>query len=91
MAKQQGNILEYDICPYCGQKVLKGAMRCLQCGKIQKTPEEQLASIQMLKESKKSFDTKKLLKFILFIFAVSIIYYFFSEEIIEIIRKILAD
>ncbi len=82
--------VNFDTCPSCGQRVLKGAMRCPKCGKILKSPEEQLASIQKLKESKKTFDIGKLLKFIILLLAIGIIYYFFSDEIVELISNILS-
>ncbi len=75
------------MCPYCGQKVLKGAMRCMGCSKILKTPEEQSASIQKIKESKKKSDIGGLLKIIILLLAIGIIYYFFSEQIVELIRQ----
>lgn len=81
--------LDFDTCPHCGQRVLKGALRCTGCGKILKSPEEQLASIKKLKESKKGFNTGKLLKFIIFLLAIGIIYYFFSDQIVELISNIL--
>jgi uncharacterized membrane protein YvbJ len=82
-------MLDFDTCPNCGQKILKGAMRCVGCGKILKTPEEQLASIQKLKESKKRFDIARLLKIIVLLLAIGIIYYYFSAQIIEFINGIL--
>ncbi len=80
---------DFDNCPHCSQKVLKGAMRCTSCGKILKSPEEQLASIKKYKESKKKFNTGKLIKFIIFLLAAGIIYHYYSEEIIEFISNIL--
>ena len=77
----------YDNCSYCGQRILRGAMRCMKCGRILKTPEEQIASIQKLRESKKSFNTDKLIKFIILLFAIGLVYYFFSEQIIEFLHK----
>jgi len=79
----------FDICPFCGQKIIKGAMRCVKCRKILKTPEEQLASIQKVKESKKGFNIAKLMKFIIWLLAFGIIYYFFSDRIVELIRNVL--
>jgi hypothetical protein len=66
-----------------------GAMRCVGCGKILKTPEEQAASIQKLKESKKSFNIGRFIRFIILILVIATIYYFFSEDIIELINNIL--
>ncbi len=60
----------------------------MKCGRILKTPEEQIASIQKLRESKKSFNTDKLIKFIILLFAIGLIYYFFSNQIIELLHKV---
>ena len=83
--------LDFDTCPHCSQTILKGAMKCTGCGKTLKSPEEQLASIKKLKESKKGFNTGKLIKFIIFLLATGIIYHYYSEEIIEFIRNIFAQ
>ncbi len=62
-------------------------MRCVGCGKILKTPEEQSASIRKIEESKKKSDLGGLLKIIILLLAVGIIYYFFSEQIVELVRQ----
>ena len=77
----------YDRCPHCGQTVIKGAMRCLSCGKILKTAEEQAASIERLKKSKKKLPFKSVLKFVFFIFVILVLYYVFSEEIAELVGR----
>jgi hypothetical protein len=66
-----------------------GAMRCVGCGKILKTPEEQADSIKKLKESKKSFNIGRFFRLIILILVIAILYYFFSEQIIELINNIL--
>jgi uncharacterized membrane protein YvbJ len=81
--------LNYDTCPYCGQKVLKGAMRCIGCKKILKTPEEQAESIEKLKASQKKFKISGYIKFIIFLIALGIIYNYFSEEILDFIMPLL--
>ncbi len=81
-------MLDFDTCPNCGQKILKGAMRCAGCGKILKTREEQIASIQKRKELKKRFDIGGLLKIIILLLVIGIIYYYFSDQIIEFINGI---
>jgi len=85
------NTADYDSCPYCGQKVLMGAMRCLKCGKILKTPEEQMSSIQQFKESGKGFKTGRYLKIIFLLFAIGIIYLFFADQIGEVFRTLLGE
>jgi len=81
--------LNFDICPYCGQQVLKGALRCGRCNKILQTPQEREVLIQKFKESKKSFDIGKLLKFIILLIAFGIIYFFFADYIFKFIHEIL--
>jgi len=85
------NAANYDSCPYCGQRVLMGAMRCLKCGKILKTPEEQIYSIQKLKESKEGFKTGRYLKTIILLCAIGIIYHLFADQIVELIRGLLGE
>jgi len=77
--------IRYDNCPHCGQTIIKGAMRCLSCGKILKTAEEQAASIERLKKSKKQMPLKGILKFIFFIISIIVLYFIFSDEISEFI------
>jgi uncharacterized membrane protein YvbJ len=76
--------ISYDSCPHCGQTVIKGAMRCLGCGKILKTAEEQAASIERLKKSKKKMQFMSIVKFVLFIIVIIVLYYVFSEEITDL-------
>ena len=78
-------IEDYDICPKCRQKVLIGATRCMSCSAVLKTVEEQKAMIKKFTEQKKGFDKTALIKFILYLIALGIIYYFFSEEIMALI------
>ena len=82
----------FETCPHCGKQVMKGAMRCIGCGKILKTAEQQQASIERHKESKeKSFFGKflKFLFFILFLIAASIIYRNYSDQIMTLINSLL--
>jgi hypothetical protein len=69
--------------------VLKGALRCGRCNKILQTAQEREVLIQKFKESKKSFDIKKLIKFIFLLIAFGIIYFFFSEDIFTFIHEML--
>jgi polyferredoxin len=73
-------------CPYCHQTVFKGAMRCVACGKILQTPEERIATIEKL-QSKPKFNMKRFLKWIVTIITLGVLYYFFSERLIEIIKN----
>ena len=66
---------------------MKGAMKCVGCGRILKTAEEQQASIQKFKEKPKGFAFAKALKFITFLIGLVLIYYFFSDEIKDFINN----
>lgn len=78
--------VDYENCPYCGRKILKGALRCIGCGRILKTPEEQADAIKKLRESRKRSDTVKLLK-LLAVLVFLIIIYIFSDRILEFVNK----
>jgi uncharacterized membrane protein YvbJ len=81
--------MDFDICLYCGQKILKGALRCGRCNKILQTAQERKFLIEKFKESKKSFDIKKLIKVIIVLIAFGIIYFFFSDHIFTFIHEML--
>ena len=79
---------KFDNCPYCGNTVIKGAMRCVGCGKILQTPEEQIAIIEKL-QSKQKFNMNRLLNYIVTIILLGALYYYFSERLIQIIKNII--
>jgi len=66
---------------------MKGAMRCVACGKILQSPEEQSVAIEKL-QVKQKFNMKGLLKGTLTIIVLSVLYYYFSERIIVMIKSI---
>lgn len=72
---------DFDVCPKCSKKVLTGAMRCMSCGTVLKSQEEQKAMIQHFMEQKRGFDNRAFLKLILFLSAMCGAYYIYSEEI----------
>lgn len=80
--------MSYQIenCPYCHQKVIKGAMRCVACGKILQTPEERIDTIEKL-QSKKKFNMNRFLQYALMIIISGILYYYYSERLVEIIKN----
>lgn len=78
---------ELDSCPHCGNKVLKGAMRCPSCGKIIKTAEEQKATIEKLQTQKKSFNIFRTLRIIVFIIIAYLIYRYFLEDITAFLNR----
>ncbi len=81
---------QIDECPYCQRPVVKGAMRCVACGKILQTTEERIDTLEKL-QSKKKFNVKRLLKWTVMIIISGVLYYYYSEKIIEIIRDNIGD
>jgi len=77
-------------CPYCQKTVIKGAMRCVACGKILQTPEEQIATIEKL-QTKQKFNIKRLVNCSVMIVILGVLYYYFSERIIVMIKSIAAS
>jgi uncharacterized UPF0160 family protein len=69
---------------------MKGAMRCVSCGNMLKTPEEQSESIKKLESFQKRSAIKKFVKFIVFLSAAGLVYYYYDEEILRMIHKILS-
>ena len=63
-------------------------MRCVGCGKILQTPEEQIAIIEKL-QSKQKFNMNRLLNYIVTIILLGVLYYYFSERLIQIIKNII--
>lgn len=78
-----------DECPYCGANIMQGAMRCLGCGKILKTAEEQKAAIKKHMEAKKKFNYKRLVKFIIFLIVAGFIYNNYYDEIAVFMKSLL--
>ncbi len=76
-----------ESCPSCGKTMMQGAMRCVACGKILQTPEEQIASLERL-QTKPEFNMKGLLKGTLTIIVLSALYYYFSDSIADMIKNI---
>ena len=76
-------------CPHCGRHIIAGAMRCAACGRILKTPEDQIASIDKLCQKRKKFNIGKVFKVTVTILMVGIFYNYFSEQINELINSIL--
>jgi hypothetical protein len=79
----------YEKCPACGHTVHREAMRCPGCGRLLITPEEQLARIERLKERKRQPRLGALLRLIVFLLVAGAAWYFFSEQIMELLRKVL--
>lgn len=76
-------------CPYCSNTVMKGAMRCVACGKILQTPEKQIAALEKLQSSQK-FTMYRLRNYAVIIIVLGVLYYSFSERIFEIIQYIIS-
>ena len=79
----------YDECPYCGRQVIKGAMKCMGCGKILKTAEEQQASIQRYTESQQGGGFfGKIVKIVIFMLVLAAAWYAYSNYRVEILSFI---
>ena len=84
--------IAYDECPYCGRQVIKGAMKCLGCGKILKTAEEQQASIQRYTESQQGGFFSRVVKIVIFILVLAAAWYAhkkYQTEILSFIKGLL--
>jgi hypothetical protein len=81
--------LEFANCPYCGQKILKGALKCPGCNKILQTPEEREALIQKYKTPQKKSGIIRLLKFVILLLTIGCIVYFFLDDILKIVNAFL--
>jgi hypothetical protein len=79
----------FEKCPGCGQTVHRQAMRCPRCGRLLITPEEQLARIERLKEGKKGSGLRRLLRLSLFVLLAGAAWYFFSDQIMEVLQRVL--
>jgi uncharacterized membrane protein YvbJ len=75
-------------CQHCGKQVMKGAMRCPSCGKILKTAEEQLASVERYRESQKTSPIGAIVKIIILVVIIGIGYKY-QAEIIEFVQGVM--
>jgi len=78
-----------DLCAYCGGAILRGAMRCVSCGKILKTPEEQSAAIRKMERNQKGMMINKLIKLAVLFIASGVVYYFYAGRIQEFLLMLL--
>jgi len=58
------------------------------CGRILQTPEERIAIVEKL-QAKPKFNMKKFFKWIFMIIILGVLYYYFSERLIEVIENII--
>jgi uncharacterized membrane protein YvbJ len=79
----------YSVCPYCGKSVMKGAMRCVSCCKLLKTPDEQAESIRQLTAKKKRFNFRGMIKLLFLLAAVGYVYFYYSDRVIQFVRGML--
>ncbi|MEW6600560.1 MAG: hypothetical protein AB1499_06280 [Nitrospirota bacterium] len=80
---------KFDNCPYCGRTVIKGAMRCVACGRPLQTPAEQVAIIERL-QGKNRFNIGRLVNYAVIIALMGVAYYY-SERIIRFLKIIIKD
>jgi uncharacterized membrane protein YvbJ len=78
-----------DLCAYCGGNILRGAMRCVSCGKILKTPEEQSVSIRKMEQHQKGMMIHTLIKLAVLFIASAAVYYFYAGRIQEFVLMLL--
>jgi uncharacterized membrane protein YvbJ len=81
--------MQYTYCHHCGKRLLAGAMRCVSCGKILKTPEEQIESVEIAKGKKKTFNVWPVIKVVLFVLIIGIVYNKFSDQIIAYLHQLI--
>lgn len=79
----------FDACPYCGNTIMKGAMRCVACGKIVKTADEQADAIKTLTKTKKKFRVPGFFKLIAFLLAAGAAYHYFPDQINGILQSVI--
>lgn len=80
--------MQYTFCHHCGKRLMAGAMRCVSCGKILKTPEEQIESVEMVKGKKKTFNLWPVVKVVLFIIVIAFVYNRFSDQISAFLHRV---
>jgi uncharacterized membrane protein YvbJ len=86
MSQLGGN---FSACPYCGKSVMKGAMRCVSCGKLLKTPDEQAESIRQLTSKTKKFNFRGMIKLLFLLAAAGYVYFYYSDSVIQFVREML--
>ena len=70
-----------DICSYCGQIILKGAFRCIKCGKLLKTAHERVDSLQKFKEpEKRKLNIGSLIKSVIFLLAIGTAFLYLTNH-----------
>lgn len=62
-------------------------MRCISCGKILKSPEEQVEAIERAKGKKGKINLWPFIKLVLFIGVAAIVYNKFSDRILAFIQS----
>lgn len=82
---------DFDFCLACGQKVVKGAMRCIRCGQALMTLEEQLERVEKLKEGEKDGSALSLVGLLVLVLVAGVVYLLFSGLRLEIISALFTD
>lgn len=80
---------QLDLCPYCGSNILKGAMRCVSCGRILKTPEEQSAAVREMMINRGTGRIRKIIRLIFFFIISGAVYYRYSDLIQDFLSSLL--
>jgi uncharacterized membrane protein YvbJ len=81
--------MQYTYCHHCGKRLVAGAMKCISCGKILKTAEEQLESIERVKNKEKKINVWPIVKIVLFVILVVVVYNKYSDQILSLLRQVI--
>lgn len=75
-------------CPYCGKEIMARAMKCMHCGKILVTADQQMASAKHVLAKNEKSPFVMLFKIALFLVIAGTIYNY-KDELLDIIKKFL--
>lgn len=81
--------MQLDLCAHCGSNIIRGAMRCVSCGKILKTPEEQSEAIRQMVKGQDGFKLRRIFKLIVFFILSGAVYYFYADWIRKFVSTLL--
>jgi len=86
--ERRGSDSQLELCMYCGATILRGAMRCVSCGKILKTPEEQSAAIRDIMKRQHRVTVIKVFRLAAFLAGSCAAYLYYSDHIHEFVSKL---
>jgi predicted nucleic acid-binding Zn ribbon protein len=74
---------DHDECPFCGAEILKGAMKCVRCGKYLQRDRK-----VVMKEEKKKFNYMAVVQLVVVLIVAWIAYKYYSDEVMGIWQSI---